>query len=138
MHNHRIPLLTLLAAALVSGTVRAEPASPQAAYVAQARQAAPAFAPDGKRGAAFFSRKFNVSEKMPACVACHTENPAQAGRHAVTGKDILPLALHANPKRFTDPAKTEKWFRRNCTEVVGRECSAAEKADVIQYLTELR
>ena len=38
--------------------------------------------------------------------------------------------------RFTDPAKTEKWFRRNCTEVLGRECSAAEKADFIQFLAE--
>lgn len=32
----------------------------------------------------------------------------------------------------------EKWFRRNCTEVVGRECSAAEKADFIVFSTEIR
>ncbi len=73
---------------------------------------------------------------MPACTACHTDAPAQAGRHVVTGKAIKPLAPRAEAARFTDPAKTEKWFRRNCTEVLGRECSAAEKADFILFLTE--
>ena len=29
-------------------------------------------------------------------------------------------------------AKTEKWFRRNCNDVIGRECSRAEKADMIE------
>jgi len=40
----------------------------------------------------------------------------------------------ATPSRFTDVAKTDKWFRRNCGDVVGRECTAAEKADVIAFL----
>ncbi|MCB1893515.1 MAG: DUF1924 domain-containing protein, partial [Rhodocyclaceae bacterium] len=54
----------------------------------------------------------------------------------VTGKAIKPLAPRAEAARFTDAAKTEKWFRRNCSEVVGRECTAAEKADFILFLTE--
>lgn len=70
---------------------------------------------------------------MPACSACHSESPLQPGRHAVTGKAIKPLAPRAEAARFSDPAKVEKWFRRNCTEVVGRECSAAEKADFILF-----
>lgn len=90
------------------------------------------------RGAEFFSRKFNVSEKMPTCVTCHTDNPAQPGRHAITGKTIKPLAPAANAERLADPAKVEKWFTRNCKEVVGRECSAGEKADVIAYLASVR
>ena len=44
------------------------------------------------------------------------------------------MAVSANPARFTDPDKVEKWFRRNCNSVLGRECSAAEKADVIAWL----
>ena len=40
--------------------------------------------------------------------------------------------------RKTDAAKTEKWFRRNCNDVVGRECSAGEKADVLSWLASLK
>lgn len=90
------------------------------------------------RGAEFFGRNFGKSEKMPSCTACHTDNPAQPGRHAITGKTIKPLAPIANAERITDPAKVEKWFARNCKEVVGRECSAGEKADFIAFLTEAR
>lgn len=91
-----------------------------------------------QRGGEFYARRFGISEKMPACTACHTEDPARPGRHAVTGKDIKPLAPSANPERFSDPAKVEKWFRRNCKEVLGRECTPGEKADFIAFVTEVR
>ena len=42
------------------------------------------------------------------------------------------------PKAFTDPAKTEKWFRRNCNDVMGRVCTADEKADVLAWLLTLK
>lgn len=87
-----------------------------------------------QRGAEFYAREFGISEKMPACAACHTEDPTRPGRHAVTGKDIKPLSPAANAERFTDPAKVEKWFRRNCKEVVGRECTPGEKADFIAFV----
>jgi len=51
---------------------------------------------------------------------------------------VQPLAPAANGQRFTDPAKVEKWFRRNCNDVLGRECSAAEKADVLSWLLSLK
>jgi hypothetical protein len=51
-----------------------------------------------------------------------------------TAKVIAPLAPAANPQRFTDPGKAEKWFRRNCKDVLTRECSAAEKADLLAFL----
>jgi hypothetical protein len=92
-------------------------------------------ATSAQRGAEFYARSFGVSAKMPSCASCHTDNPAQAGRHVVTDKAIKPLAPAANAERFTDPAKVEKWFKRNCTEVVGRECTAAEKADFIAFVT---
>ena len=55
-----------------------------------------------------------------------------------TGKVIGPLAPAFNPERFTDAAKTEKWFRRNCNDVMGRECTAGEKADVLAWLLTLK
>lgn len=73
-----------------------------------------------------------------SCSSCHGAVPTQAGKHASTGKSIGPLAPAFNPERFTDAAKTEKWFRRNCNDVVGRECTAAEKADVASWLLTLK
>lgn len=96
------------------------------------------FQPSAQRGAEFYKRNFAVSAKMPACTSCHTEQPTQGGRHVVTDKPIKPLAPAANPERLIDPAKVEKWFKRNCSEVVGRECTAAEKADFVAFLLEVR
>lgn len=73
-----------------------------------------------------------------SCASCHGATPTQTGKHASTGKPISALAPAFNPERFTDAAKTEKWFRRNCNDVVGRECSAAEKADVLAWLMTLK
>ena len=53
------------------------------------------------------------------------------------GKTIEPMAVSASPSRFTDIAKTEKWFGRNCKTVLGRACSAQEKGDFITYLSSL-
>ena len=125
--------------ALLSASAAAFAATPQQmidGYAAEAARQSSGFQPSARRGAEFYARRFAVSDKMPACTACHTDSPAKPGQHAVTGKAIKPLAPRAEVARFTDPAKTEKWFRRNCTEVLGRECSAAEKADFILFLTE--
>jgi len=73
-----------------------------------------------------------------SCASCHGSAPTQAGRHASTGKPIGALAPAFNPERFTDPAKVEKWFRRNCNDVMGRECTATEKADVLAWLMTLK
>ncbi|NNM80678.1 MAG: DUF1924 domain-containing protein [Gallionella sp.] len=69
-----------------------------------------------------------------SCSSCHTDNPAAQGKHAKTEKIIKPIAPAANPERFTDPAKVEKWFKRNCKDVLERECTAQEKGDVMTYL----
>lgn len=86
------------------------------------------------RGEALFHRVFDSGW---SCATCHTSDPRQPGRHVVTGRALLPLAPAANAARFTDPAKVEKWFRRNCRDVIGRECSAVEKADVTAWLRSL-
>ena len=79
-------------------------------YSAEARSQQAGFTPSAQRGAAFYARTFGVSAKMPACTSCHTADPAKAGRHVVTDKPIKPLAPSANPERFTDLAKADKWL----------------------------
>ena len=72
-----------------------------------------------------------------SCASCHGTPPTTQGKHASTGKSIAPLAPAFNPKAFTDTAKVDKWFRRNCNDVLSRECTAIEKADVLAYLNAL-
>lgn len=121
-----VSLLTLTAAP----SLAADAGSQLAAYGAQA--GAPA---DAARGQQFFNRTHGGEW---SCASCHAAVPTGPGRHAATGKSIGALAPAFNPDRFTDAAKTEKWFRRNCKDVLSRECSAAEKADVLAWLMTLR
>lgn len=114
----------------------ATPAEIQKGFEADARQGAPGFAGfSAQRGEQFFKARHGNDW---TCASCHTENPLGPGRHAKTGKDITALAPAANPQRFADPASVEKWFRRNCNDVLGRACTAREKGDVLQYLLSLR
>jgi len=108
----------------------ATPAELQAAYGALAGTAA-----EPSRGQQLFTTRHG---REWSCASCHGTVPTQPGKHASTGKPIAPLAPAFNPERFVDPAKTEKWFRRNCNDVIGRECSATEKADVIGWLRTLK
>lgn len=73
-----------------------------------------------------------------SCASCHTDNPAMSGKHAKTGKVIAPLAPAANAERFTRPDKMEKWFRRNCNDVLSRACTPGEQADVLAYLMSIK
>lgn len=92
---------------------------------------------DPARGQALFTAA-HVGGKpdTPSCTTCHTMDPTKPGQ-ARTGKAIEPMAPSANPARFTEIAKVEKWFGRNCNSVLGRDCTAAEKADVIAWLKTL-
>lgn len=86
------------------------------------------------RGQAFYgAMNGNV-----ACATCHSASPKAAGKHATTGKEILPLAPAANPERFTDAAKVEKWFKRNCNEVLKRACTTQEKGDFVAFLLSVK
>lgn len=87
------------------------------------------------KGMAFFTSKHGGEW---SCSSCHGSPPTAEGKHANTGKVIAPLAPAFNPKTFTDTAKVNKWFRRNCNDVLSRECSAGEKADVLAYLNSLK
>jgi uncharacterized membrane protein len=83
------------------------------------------------RGENFFKTKHNHNL---SCSSCHTENPAAEGKHSETDKLIKPLAPAANEERFTDMKKVKKWFKRNCNDVLDRECTAQEKGDFLTYL----
>jgi len=130
---------TTVALLLASLACHAEtPQQIRQTYATEAAGQQAGFTPSAKRGEAFFRQRFANNDKMPGCFSCHTGNPLNAGQHAVTGKNIRPLAVAANAERFSDPAKVEKWFGRNCKEVVGRACTPAEKADFVAYMSEVR
>jgi len=116
--------------ALATAAQAATPADLQASYSGLASTAA---LPD--RGQRLFTSRHG---REWSCSSCHGAVPTQTGRHASTGKPIAPLAPAFNSERFVDAAKVEKWFRRNCNDVIGRECSPAEKADVISWLRTLK
>ena len=126
----------LAAAAAAAAAVAATPAGELARFEAEARAASPAFGGfSAQRGEAFFKA---VHGKEWSCSSCHTAKPSDPGRHAVTGRRIAPLAPAANAERFSDSANVDKWFRRNCNDVLGRPCTAMEKGDVLQFLMNVR
>jgi hypothetical protein len=84
----------------------------------------------------YLKRVHSVKKESRSCTTCHAENPANPGRTAV-GKPIDPISPAASKGRFTDPAKVEKWFQRNCTWVLERECTPKEKGDFIAYMISL-
>lgn len=99
--------------------------------------------PSATDGKTFFNREVvqfkgstNKKGKAIACASCHTGNPADVGKHIVTGKKIQPLSPIVNAKRFSDIEEVEKQFNKHCHEVVGSDCSASEKANYIAFLIE--
>ncbi len=119
------------------GVVAAQtPAAVANGYADAARRESPGFSGfSPARGEKFFQSAHGGDW---SCASCHTPNPAAPGKHAKTGKAIAPLAPAANAERFTSVATAEKWFKRNCNDVVGRECTAQEKGDVLAYLMQVR
>lgn len=68
-----------------------------------------------------------------SCSSCHTADPRGRGL-TPAGKVVEPLAPSANPDRLTDRGEVEKWFKRNCKQVLGRECTAEEKGHFVTWL----
>lgn len=125
--------LAVIVAMALPPTAIANPV--QDSYRAAAKQETAAFTDfSAARGEVFYKAKTgDVS-----CASCHGESPKAHGKHATTSKDILPLAPVANAERFTDAAKVEKWFKRNCNDVLKRACTANEKGDFIAYLLSVK
>jgi hypothetical protein len=130
------PCAFIFAALLAFGARAQSPSDYEQTLRAGARMADPGFTEFSvERGRRLFETKQGGKW---SCTSCHTDDPRKPGRHAKTGRDIAPLAPSANDKRFTSPAKSEKWFRRNCKDVLGRTCTETEKGDVLNYLVSLR
>jgi len=104
-------------------------------YATAAGKETPAFSGfSAARGKTLHTQKFAGGKAdTPACTTCHGENTRGAGR-TLTGKTIEAVAVSVTPQRYTDPAKVEKWFKRNCNEVLGRACTAQEKGDWLSYM----
>ncbi len=79
-----------------------------------------------------------VGPNQLACASCHTDSPKNVGKHAKTNKTIDPMAPSVNPKRFTDAANVEKWFKRNCNDALGRACTTQEKGDFMTYVLSVK
>jgi len=120
----------LLVVSAAAHAVDTTPAEQLSRWSAQAGAAGSA-----PRGQAFFNQRHGGEW---SCASCHGTPPTRQGEHASTAKPIAPLAPAFNAKAFTDAARSDKWFRRNCKDVLGRECSAAEKADVLAWLLSLQ
>lgn len=131
-----VPILALILL-IAAGSTQSRAQSTDTSISDQlAHWSAKAGAPgDARRGEAFFGAK---PVNAWSCASCHGHPPTTVGQHADTGKRIAPLAPAINPKSITKTAKVEKWFRRNCMDVLARECTAGEKADVLAYLGSLK
>ena len=128
-----------VAVAAVAGAMSAFAASPldlQRPLELEMRASGPGVGGvSAERGEQFFGRAHGGDW---SCASCHTVDPLAPGKHIRTGKILLPLAPAANPARFTDAGKVEKWFQRNCNDVLGRVCTVQEKGDILQYLMSLK
>jgi len=93
-----------------------------------------------ERGKKFWQEKRSVVDgRTLGCMTCHGSGTElrRSGRHYKSGKVIEPMAPSVNPVRYTDMEKLEKWFTRNCKQVLKRACTPQEKGDVLRYLSQL-
>lgn len=130
-------VFSLVFASLCSFAASAAPLEDQLArYATAAKTADPAFAGfSAARGKTLHTKAFALGKPdTPACTSCHGLDPRGAGK-TPTGKVIEPVARSVSPGRYADPAKVEKWFKRNCNEVLGRECTPLEKGDWLTFVS---
>jgi len=125
-------LLLTAVSGLLAQSAFAETPEQVLAQIKDSASATPGFQGfSATRGETFYKTKHGSNW---SCSTCHTDNPAAQGKHAKTEKPIKPLAPSANAERFTDMKKIEKWFKRNCNDVLDRVCTPQEKGDFLTYL----
>lgn len=123
----------LTVAAAVTAAVAPAQAGPREDIIAHF-QAQGAGAPNPANGQKMFNANYGTGKPdTPNCQTCHGASPQQTGQTR-TGKPIDPMAVSRTPDRYTDMRKVEKWFMRNCTGVIGRECTPQEKVDFIAFM----
>jgi len=133
-------LVAGLTLAIYSASAGADPARDAilAGLADQAKAENPAFAGFSidKGKTLFQSNHTGGKPDTPSCTSCHGVDPTQAGQTRA-GKPIEPMAISKTPSRFTDVEKVDKWLLRNCNSVLGHECTASEKGDVLTYLSSI-
>lgn len=141
MHKiKRLRLKAIMLAASLLGAASISQAETPQSFLDEYRQAAKTQNPSFKGFSAAAGESFykNKHGGEWSCASCHTDNPTATGKHAVTNKVIQPMSPNANPERFTDAAKVNKWFKRNCNDVLKRECTPEEKGNVLTYLLSVK
>lgn len=135
MKTQNATLLLLAALLLPLGSSAASRDELLGQYALSAKAASPAFSGfSAARGEKLHVTKFAGGKaETPSCTSCHADSPRSVGR-TPAGKSIEALAVSLTPARYSDPAKVEKWFKRNCNEVLGRECTPLEKGDWLSYM----
>ena len=86
-----------------------------------------------ERGRTLYEGRGRAQGNLLSCASCHGMDPRSQGKTRA-GKVIEAMAPAINPSRFTDAKKVEKWFLRNCDDVLKRNCTSIEKGDFITYL----
>lgn len=136
MKQGLLRLAMLLVGATVNLAYAETPQNFLDGYAQEAKAQNPAFKGfSAKAGETFYKNKHGGDW---SCSSCHTDNPAAEGKHTVTGKLIQPLSPNANAARFSDTAKVNKWFKRNCNDVLKRECTPEEKGNLLTYLLSVK
>jgi len=87
----------------------------------------------GRGKSLYITKSLDGKKDTPSCTTCHTNDPTKVGETRA-GKTIDPMAASASPQRYQSLKKAEKWFRRNCKSVLGRECTVTEKGDFLTYM----
>ena len=130
----KLKLISLVFAAVLATASAVALADPARQAILDGYAAKAGTKPSPERGKAFFVATHSDGKPDTAsCTSCHGQDPRSGGRTRA-GKAIEPMAVSVMPGRFTDPAKVEKWFGRNCNTVLGRACTDAEKADFIAFM----
>ncbi len=130
--NKLFTLLAMVAALFVTSTASATPASDEMFAKFKSEGAGSFNAEQGKKN--WTKEAKGEGGEMMSCTKCHGDDLTKDGKHYKTGKLIKAMAPSANAERFTDAKKMEKWFKRNCNDVWGRECTAQEKGDILKFL----
>ena len=138
MKGSHLMMVLLISLGLLAGAdVSADPRRDAilAALLAQAQKDEPGLAGfSAERGAAFYQANHKGGkEGIASCTFCHGSSPQGKGQTRA-GKAIEPMAVSRNPARYTNQDDVEKWFTRNCNDVLGRACTAKEKGDFITYM----
>lgn len=122
----------LLTFFIISGDALATPAS-DALLAKYKSEGAVNF--DAERGQKEWFKEVKLENaEIQSCTSCHTKDLSQSGKHKKTQKLIEPMFASVNPDRYMDEKKIEKWFKRNCNDTWGRECTAQEKGNFLKFL----